>query len=111
MHLSLEFAVKIVDEHLVLPPGKLENFIVEDTQALAEHGGAKISQWLHLSVERNQVQPVCPADTSGALVESITVNLKPLGEADLAARDLGDDIETKRRGFVANLRTVLLSNP
>jgi hypothetical protein len=62
---------------------------------------------LHLSVERNPIQLGCPADTSGALIERTIVYFEPLGKADLAARDLGDDIETQRRRFAANLSSRL----
>jgi hypothetical protein len=32
------------------------------------------------------------------------MDLEPLGEADFAARDLVDNIETQHRGFAASLR-------
>ena len=102
-HLALELAGEIVDEHLVFLPSQLEHFTLEDGQALAEHGGTEIGQSRHFPIERNLVEPGRPADASGALVEPVVMDLEPLGEADFAARNLVDNIETQRRGFAAGL--------
>ena len=87
-HLALELAGEVVDEDLVLLPGELEDFVVEDGQALAEHGRASIDQAGHLPGERNDVEPRGAADPSGALVELAVAEFEALREADLAAHDL-----------------------
>ena len=37
-HLALALAGEVVDEHLVVLPGELKDFVLEDGQAFAEHG-------------------------------------------------------------------------
>src|SRR5438874_6128847 len=89
-HLALELARKVVDEDLVFLPGELKDFVLEDGQALAEHGNALIRQRRDLPGERNDVEPRGIADPPGALVELAVAEFEPLGKPDPAARDLAD---------------------
>src|SRR5947208_12335374 len=94
-HLALELARKVVDEDLVLLPGELKDFVLEDGEAIAEHGNALIRQRRDLPGQRNGIEPRGIADPSGALVEFSVADFEPLGEPDPAARDLAERLEAQ----------------
>src|ERR1043165_9134796 len=101
LHRALELAGEVVDEHVVLGPGELEQLAVHDGQALAEIARPIVAQLRHLAVGCDGVEAGVIAHRAGALVELAVVPFEPLREADLAAHDLVGHLEAQRGGAPA----------
>src|SRR5262249_23286688 len=96
LHRADELAVEVVDEHLVLGPGELENLIVQDREAFAKDLGALVEQARLFSGGRKEGEAGTPADRAGAFIEFAVAPLESLREADIVANDLAGDFEAQR---------------
>src|SRR5262249_59611343 len=103
-HRAFALGGKVVDEDLMILPGELIDLVIEDGEALAEHGRAQIRERAHLTRERDRVDASRAVDAPGALIELAVAHLETLREAKLAADDLAAGLEAQRYGFAAGLR-------
>src|SRR5262249_33854672 len=92
---------EVIDEDLMVLPGELIDFVVEDREALAEHRGAEVGQRAHLPVQRDHIDARGAGNAPGALIKLTVADLEALREAELAALDLVGDLESQRHGLAA----------